>query len=47
MEGMEDLWLGFGTLAVIFLLLVIMGLEMMIVSVERKILKKLEDLTKK
>lgn len=47
MNGMLDLWLGFGTLVVIFLLVIILGLEMKINTAARGIDEKLDKLLKK
>ena len=44
---MLELWMGYGTLVVIFLLIIILGLEMKINSMARGIDEKLDRLLKK
>jgi len=47
MEGTLDMWLGFGTLVVIFLLVIILGMEMKINAAARGIDEKLDKLLRK
>jgi len=44
---MLDLWMAYGTLVVIFLLIILLGLEMRINSLARGIDEKLDRLLKK
>ncbi|MBN1268967.1 MAG: hypothetical protein JXB04_05225 [Kiritimatiellae bacterium] len=47
MEGTENFWVGFASIGVGCLLIVVLGLEVMIVNAERKISRKLDELIKK